>query len=170
MLETEFKSIAKALGATLAIKENKIDIGGGVRSPNRVFYLSLSYKDRIIHIRNATGTYFVGKVMSKITQPKASLEFEITTRSHFSSLFTRNKEHFRFKAQNKTINSFLRQSVGFSQLRLIAKHTVFEPTIIGKNSDDGFQIVIEYHLQFNNWWTVIKPITLFYKEFIDRFG
>jgi hypothetical protein len=169
MLETEFERIAKGVGATLTIQDENLDISGGIRSPNLVFDLTLSYKNRIINIRNSTGTYFAGRVSSKITKPSESLEFEVTTRSHFSSLFKRNKDRFKLKTKNINIDSFLKHSTGFAELCAIAKDTVFEPTILGQNTDDDFELITEYHLQFSSWWEVIKPIIQFYKEFIDKF-
>lgn len=170
MLKTEFKKIAKEEGATLIIQDKKIDIGGGVRSPDLAFLLGLQYKGRTINISNSTGTYFVGQISCVIFEPKESLEFEMTTRSHFSNLFSRKKDRFKIVSQNVNIGVFMRHSVGLTKLKTIAKDTVFEPTILGQNTENEYQLITEYHLQFKDWPQVIQPLILFYKEFIDRFG
>jgi len=54
-------------------------------------------------------------------------------------------------------------------MKAIAKETSFEPTIIGENTREGYNLIIEYSLLFQDWIQVIEPIIKFYKEFIDRF-
>lgn len=54
-------------------------------------------------------------------------------------------------------------------MKAIAKETSFEPTIIGENTREGYNLIVEYSLLFDNWTQVIEPIIKFYKEFVDRF-
>ncbi len=169
MLKTEFEKIAIEEGASLTIQDEKIDFGGGVRSPNLIFSLTLEYRGRTINISNSTGTYFVGRIDCIISNSKESFEFEMTTRSHFSNLFSRKKDQFKLVSQNINVEVFLGNSVGLSKLKTIAKNTLFEPTIFGQNVGNTFQLITEYHLQFSDWPQVIQPLILFYKEFIDRF-
>ena len=168
-MDSIFKEIADNVGAKLEIIDDKYIYTDGSRSPHIVYSLSLNYKDRIIRITNSTGTTFVGNAVCIVSKPKESLEFEILTRSHFVNLFYRSKDRFKIETQNENIKSFLRQSDGFSKMKIISKDVMFDPTFIGKNTSEGFQLVTEYHLQFNNWWEVVEPLFLFYKEFIDRF-
>lgn len=169
-LITEFKDIAKQLGATLHFSEDKIDIGGGARSPHCVFLLNLNYKGRTIKIKNATGTYFYGYVQSIILDRQSSKEFKLTTKSHFSNLFSRKKDRFKIQTSSNDIKTFIQTSESVLELRQIAQKDVFEPTIIGINSNGKYELIIEYSLQFNDWPEVIIPIVDFYKAFIDKYG
>ena len=91
------------------------------------------------------------------------------TRSHFANFFYRKKDRFNIKTNNENIKSFLRQSDGFSKMKVISKEVMFDPTFIGQNTNNEFQLVTDYHLQFNNWWEVIEPLFIFYKEFIGHY-
>ncbi|MEM5566330.1 hypothetical protein WNY78_14505 [Psychroserpens sp. AS72] len=169
-LVTEFEDIAEQLGATLHFSENKINIGGGVISPNCVFLLNLNYKGRTIKIKNATGTYFYGNVQSVILNRQSSLEFQLTTKSHFTNLFSRKKDRFKIQTSSNDIKTFIQTSESILGLRQITQKDVFEPTIIGINSNGKYELLIEYSLQFNDWPEAIIPIVNFYKAFIDKFG
>lgn len=163
-----FQKIAEQEDAIFMFNEDTIDLGNGSRDFDMTYHLSLEYKDRTINIINKTGTTGVGRVVCIISSSqKDSLVFEMITRSHFVSLFFKNR--YKLKTQNPNIKYFLRHSKSFKEMKDIAKRTSFEPTIIGENSEEGFELIIEYHLQFPDWTEVILPIISFYKEFIDRF-
>ncbi len=170
MIKTKFKKIAEEEGATIKISDEDILIGGGVRSPNLEFFLTLPYKDKKITLYNASGTSYEGRVTTKFSEPKEALVFEMTTRNHFIQLFYWNKNRFKVRAENPGIESFLRNSVALENLKNIAKDTAFEPRIVGENTKDGFRLIITYHLQFSDWTQVVSPLLQFHKEFIDKFG
>ncbi len=76
-------------------------------------------------IVNKTGTQFYGHVSCDFSEPLANLEFEITTRSHFVSLFIKDKERIKTKTRSGKINSFLKQYTAFRELCRISKDTIF---------------------------------------------
>ncbi len=170
MVKTRFKKIAEEEGAALKISDEDIPLGGGVRSPNLVFLLTLNYKGKKITLYNATGTSYEGRVTTVIGEPKDALTFEMTTRNHFINLFYFNKNRFTVRTKNPNIESFLRNSSALKRLKKIAQDTAFEPRIAGENNKDGFQLIITYHLQFSDWTQVVSPLLQFHKEFIDRFA
>ena len=169
-LVEEFEDIAKQLGATLHISESTVGVGGGATSPDCVFLLDLIYKGKTIHIKNATGTHFYGYIQSTILPRESPLEFKLTTISHFSNLFLRKKDRFKIQTASNDIKSFIRTNESVTGLRETAKMDVFEPTIIGLNTDGKYQLTFEYSLQFNDWPDAIIPIVNFYKAFIDKYG
>lgn len=163
-----FKKIAEKEDAIFSFNEETLNIGEGERSPHLNYFLIKKYGEKTISINNTTGTLFVGHTTCLIPKRMDSLTFEMTTRSHFLSLFFRGSR-FRFSKASPDITKFMENSIGFNQLKAISNDTSFEPTIIGESNHKGFKLIIKYHLKFDNWTQVIEPIILFYKEFIDRF-
>jgi len=168
-LKLELEHIANEIGATLAIKEESIRAGGGAHSPELSFLLKITHHGHVIRIHIHAGTTAVGKVECLLPKLNQSLEFEITTVSHFVNLFLRKGGRFRIESKNEEVKTFFNQSIGLAKMRGIAKKDSFDPLIYGKNRGEEFRLITEYHLQFDNYWEVIKPIILFNKEFINLF-
>ena len=132
--------------------------------------LSFKHKEIDIVLRNETGTAYVGSVMSTFTTIRHSLEFELTTRSHFSRLFIKAKRPFTIKTSNLNLNRFLSENESLKKLEEIASATKFAPHIKGFYEGSIFKLKVDYHLEFSNWQQVIEPLFNFYKDFIDRFS
>lgn len=170
MLSKLFKDIAEEEGAKLEITDEILDFGDGSRCPHLVYKIRLIYKEKHINFINKTGTQFYGLVSCDFPEKLKNLEFEITTRSHFTSLFVKNKERIKITTQSAKINSFLKQSSAFRELVQISNNTVFEPWILAKNIEEKYNITTKYSLQFSDWTQSIRPIIKFQKEFIDYFN
>ena len=169
MIKSIFEKIAVEENATFDYKRQIVSISDGARSPYTNLNLTINYKSKTIKINNQIGTTAVGRVTSLISRKKLDLEFRITTRSHFLNLFYRNNHRFKISTNNNfKVKNLFKNNLTFNQLKKIADTTQFEPTFIGQNNNDGFTVITEYHLQFNNWHEVIQPLILFYKEFIDQ--
>lgn len=164
-----FKSIAEKEDAIFSFDEEIITVGAGVRDSHLNYFIKKEYRDIAIYLKNTTGTTFVGHVTCLIPKRMDAIAFEMTTRSHFLSLFFKGNR-FKFSKTSPEVTEFMKNSIGFSQLKAIANDTSFEPTILGESNRKGFKLTIKYHLQFENWTQVIGPFMLFYKEFIDRFN
>lgn len=169
MPELELKKIAEEEGATLIINDGKIDTGTGFYIADLNYLLVVKYKQKTINISIKTSPSTVGKVSCDICNPKKYLEFKMTTRSHFENLFFR-KDRFKLISRNPNIDVFFKNSIGMAELKEITKSTAFEPIILGVNTEESYKLIIEYSLKFSDWHQVVKPIILFCKEFIDKFG
>ncbi|MEP0265186.1 hypothetical protein [Dokdonia sp.] len=164
----KFKEIAAKENGTFYFSDSDIGIGGGVRSPHVILQLRIPYKDYEIFINNKTGTSFVGTYSCTLPLALKAPDFTIQTRNHLSTLFSRNKKNrFKITTEQEKLNEFLKKSSSLNALNTIAKDTIFEPYIYGKNSETDYQFKIEYHLQFNNWTQVLEPLITFNKEIID---
>ncbi len=169
MKEFEFLRIAETENAEYSFQEKKVDLGGGARSPYIIHLLKLKYKGCLITIKNETGTSFNGLITCVIQTQKKSLTFQLTTRSHLTTLFSKNNQRFKIESGNININNFLKNSNSIALLNEIAKKDTFEPQITGKYEDDVYKLITEYSLQFSDWIQVLQPFIDFYKEFIDTF-
>lgn len=163
-----FKEIAAKEQGTFYFSDNVLDIGGGIDSPNVIFHLKIPYKGHEISIINKTGTSFVGTYYCTLPLGLKAPDFTIETRSHFSTLFSRNKKkRFKIATDHTKLNTFLEKSTTLNTLNTIAKDHIFEPYIYGINTSTEYQLKIEYHLQFDNWTQVLEPLIAFKKELID---
>lgn len=166
----KFKEIATKENGTFYFSDSDIGIGGGVHSPHVILQLKIPYKGYEISITNKTGTNFVGTYSCALPLALKAPDFTIQTRNHLSTLFSRNKKNrFKIETEHVKLNEFFENSSSLNALNTIAKDTVFEPYIYGKNSETEYQFKIEYHLQFDNWTQVLEPLIAFNKEIIDTF-
>ncbi|WP_298902963.1 hypothetical protein [uncultured Psychroserpens sp.] len=169
MLNTIFKNIAQEENADLEIVEDVVSYSDGSRSPHLIYKMYIPYKGCTIHFVNKTGTEFYGIVVSNFPKKMENLEFEISVRSHFISLFTTKIDRIRLDTKSALVSSFFKQSSAFKTLSQISESTVFEPSIIGANNEDIFNVTTKYSLQFSDWTKSIKPIIQLQKQFIDFF-
>ncbi len=164
----KFKEIVIKENGTFYFSDNDIDIGDGVNSPRVIFYLKIPYKNYEISIINETGTAYVGTYFCSLPLALKAPDFTIETRSHLSTLFSRNKKkRFKITTEHTKLNEFLNKNSSLTMLNTIAKDTIFEPYFYGKKSKTDYQFKIEYHLQFDNWTQVLEPLIAFNKEMID---
>uniref|UniRef100_UPI0025D3293A hypothetical protein n=1 Tax=Winogradskyella sp. TaxID=1883156 RepID=UPI0025D3293A len=162
--------IAEEEGADLEMIDEVISYTDGSRSPHLVYKMNIDYKGKTIHFVNKTGTEFYGLVTCDFPKVMEKLDFEISTRSHFISLFVGSNQRIKVKTQSAQINSFFKQSSAFRELRRISKDTVFEPSIIGTNVNGKYNITTKYSLQFTDWTRSIQPIIQLQKQFVDYFS
>ena len=170
MIKSEFIRIAKQEGAKLSCNDKDIATGVGVRSPRLIYALRINHKGYDVTIVNETGTSFIANITASFPVSKQSLDFDLTTKSHLSTLFSRTKERFKLESNNANINTFIKNNAGLKQLNLLAKDTTFAPSISGKYSNDNYILKTHYHLQFSDWTQVIEPFIQFYRTFIDEFS
>lgn len=170
MVKGEFKRIAEKEGGKLSYQDKDISIGGGVKSPKLVFLLKINHKGHDISIVNETGTSFVAKITCHLPVSKTSLNFDLTTKSHLSTLFSRTKNRFKIDSNNSNLDAFIKNDLALKQLNALANETTFAPSISGNYNEDSYTLVTKYHLQFSDWTQVIEPLIAFYRAFIDEFG
>ena len=170
MIKSEFIRIAKKEGGKLSYKDKDIAVGGGVRSPRLVFVLKINHKNHDITIINNTGTSFVANITAHFPVTTTTLDFDLTTKSHLSTLFSKTKERFKVKSNHQNITNFTKNDNGLKQLNTIAQDGLFHPTINGSYTKGSYTLESKYHLQFDDWTQVIEPFIQFYKAFIDEFS
>ncbi len=170
MIKSEFIRIAKQEGGKLSYKDKDISVGGGVRSPKVIYLLKVPHKDYEITIINETGTSFVANITAQFPVTRQSLDFNLTTKSHLSTLFSRTKERFKLNSNTANITSFIKNNESVKQLNTIAKDTLFEPNIIGSYNNGVYTLESKYHVQFSDWTQVIEPLIQFYRTFINEFS
>ncbi|OAB81558.1 hypothetical protein [Cochleicola gelatinilyticus] len=169
MFKKEFKRIASLENGTFYYHDKNIAVGGGVRSPRIIYLLMVDYKGYTIKIKNETGFSYHGIITCEMKTNGKPLEFELTTRSNFSSLFRRNKERFQINARHLNVEAFLKQSDILKELEQVARKDLFEPTITGVYDGSIFRLTTKYHLQFSDWTQVLEPFISFYKQWIDKY-
>jgi hypothetical protein len=167
MVIEEFKRLSEIHNGELSIKEDTLPTYNGGRDFFYTLFLRIRYEGRIIDIKNTTGAP-VGTVTCNFGKQKNDLEFSMTTRDVFISIFFKGSR-FKFKNSSPNIDRFFSNSDSFKQLEEITKKTAFEPSIIGEHQNNNYQLKFLYSLKFDNWVQVIEPIINFYKEFIDEF-
>ncbi len=170
MIKTEFKRIAKKENGKLSYKDQDISIGGGARNPKLIYILKIEHNGNEISIVNQTGTSFIANINARFPVTKQSLDFDLSTKPHLSTLFSKTKERFKVKSNNPNIAAFMRNNAGLDQLNALANDTSFSPSINGSYEKDGYILRSEYHLQFSNWTQAIEPFIQFYRSFLDEFG
>ncbi|WP_299764862.1 hypothetical protein [uncultured Dokdonia sp.] len=163
-----FKNIASEENGKFYFSDEGLAIGWGVRSPQMTFQLEIPYKDYIIYISNKTGTQYIGRCICKLPLAIKAPDFTIETKSHFSTLFSFNKNNrFKIISKHKKLSVFLKDNDTLKQLNKIAKDSIFEPTISGTNSETEYILTTKYHLEFDNWTHVLKPLIKLNKELIN---
>lgn len=170
MIKSEFIRIAKKEGGKLSYVDKDISIGGGVKSPNLIYALRIGHNNYEINIVNQTGTNYVAYINARFHVTKQSLDFDLTTKTHLSTLFSKTKERFKVKSNNSNIATFIRNDIGLNQLNTLANDTSFAPSINGSYDEGCYVLKSKYHLQFSDWTQVIEPFIQFYRSFIDEFG
>lgn len=170
MIKTEFRRIAEKHSGRFQYKDKDTATYQGVYSPNVFFKITCPYNNSEIKIINNTGYHYSGTISSKFKTVLHSLELNLTTRTHFSRVFSKSKSPFKIKVKNLNLKAFLEQSKSFEELEHIAATTKFEPFISGLYKDGLFVLNTKYHLQFQDWQQVLEPLIMFYKEFIDEFA
>lgn len=163
-----FKEIAAKEQGTFYFSDEGLLVGWGVRSPQATFQLEVPYKGHVIYISNKVGNQFTGKCICKLPLGLKAPDFTIKTKSHLSTLFSFNKKNrFKIDSKHKKLITYLKKNDSIKVLNQVAKNDIFEPTIYGKNTKTDYQLIIKYHLEFDNWTQVLQPIITFKKELID---
>lgn len=162
------EKIAKKAGASLYFNEALVYKGFGVRDTATNVKIVLDYRNKTVVLTNFLGVGATGLVYCRDLSYNASGEFELVTRSHWETLFFRNRNRFKLNCDHSGIRNFIRTNSAVKTLKNLANEQAFEPRITGKNVAENFHLEMEYHLAFENWWEAILPILKFYKDFIDR--
>ena len=170
MYLTRLKKIAEIENASFVYNDKNIAIGGGVSSPKVQYQLKIPYNDNTIIIYHETGTAYFATLFCKFKTKQTSLDFTLSTKSHFMRLFSKKKPSFKIQTENINITRFLNNSNTIKELSVIADQRNFTPYIVGKYANDSYTLSIKYHLEFDDWTDPVSPFIQFYKDFIDSYA
>jgi hypothetical protein len=162
-----FEEIAKEERADCNIEDSKTRVGGVVIF-EATYDLSIDYNGKLIRVHNILGGMASGELEMLLPKQSDQTKFEITTKSPFSSLFSRKKERVKISSKDHSIIKFFNDSSELQKIQDIIKDTGFEPYIKGKNTKYGFLVRTEYHLAFEERREVIRPLIALYKSIAKR--
>lgn len=131
-----------------------------------LYELKISYKDHFIFVRNELGQSNMGKIVAVLKHANFP-DFEITTRNHFTKLFSGDKSTFRIKCDNDSLANYIRQRIGMCNLEQIAKDNLFEPKIYTSLHENKTEIITDYHLEFEDKTGALTALVSFYKSLVD---
>lgn len=138
----------------------------GSRISVSVYELKFYYNTHLIIIKNELGLSNMGKICTVLNRPNIP-DFEITTRDHFSKLFSRNKATFKIKCKDSLFSDFIQRKINLSMLEKIAEDNLFEPKIHTCVSGLEMEIITDYHLEFKDKMGALSALIHFYKSLID---
>jgi hypothetical protein len=166
-MEHIFRDIAEQENGTLFIKDEIVSMGMGVRSPYTIYTIRLMYKGVKVTVHNQVGTTAIGTITCQYPYDINIPNFELETRSNFSTVFRGKKNRFRISCSDPEFSEFIRQQISNPDiLKLVRKHQ-FEPYLTYKDSLKEKTVVTEYNLLFEDWPLVISPLLTLNKEIID---
>ena len=167
MIESQLEKIASELNGEYTIEDYKISFTDGSRSPETYHKVKYEYAESEIFILIQTGFTETARVMTTLSPFTRPIEFEIDCVSPFENLFLRRKSRFKVKCENKNFKYFL-ENKALSIFDNIMKSENYNPRIFTQKLDSKNQIVIEFHLGFENWMEIFDEITEFLKSIIDE--
>ncbi|TVZ51418.1 hypothetical protein [Dokdonia sp. Hel_I_53] len=164
MYKTFFENIAATYGGKFLYKDKDISIGGGIRLPKVQYILKIPLENTEILISNITGKEFSARLSMNIDLPSQVPNFELSTDSHFKSLFKKKSDRFKIKSESDALTEFLENNIHIKELEKIAEDDAFEPYITGEFKDSSYQVEAEYHLEFDNWNSPVIPFIKLFKD------
>lgn len=167
MIESRLKQIASNENGEYSVKEQSRIFADGSRCPEIEHRIQISYNDCDIKIFISTGFLEIANVNCILSSYIRPIDFEIESVSPFMNLFLRRKSIFKVKCKNKNFKYFLE-----NKALLIFDDDIntknFAPTIYSKKEGRSNNIVMEFHLAFEDWIDIFEDVILFFKSVIDE--
>lgn len=164
-----FTNIAKEENCEVYIGDEKFgDKLSGTFLVESTFQLKINYKGKNILIQHTLGAHGMAEITVELPKQSNGMKFTITTKSHFSTLFSRNKDRVKITCKDSSLVKFFEENDSIKSIKEICKEAEFEPYITGSNENDSFKIRTDYHLLFEQRNLVLRPLINFYKALIDR--
>ena len=166
-MQNEYKALADSYeNAIFSFNDFKVGGVGGSRMTISEYHIEIPYKNMIINVSNELGNHNLGKV--DVTLSNCNFHsFEITSRNHFMSLFSRKKEMLKISCTNNTFKNTLQNTAIASGLEKIAKQNAFEPHIASNYTNGKWNVSTKYHLEFEDKIGALKALIDFHKLLID---
>ncbi|WCM40952.1 hypothetical protein MG290_08245 [Flavobacterium sp. CBA20B-1] len=166
-MQNEYKALADSYkNALFSFTDYKVGGIGGSKLPISEYIIEVTYKNMTIKMRNELGNYNLGTVDLILSNCNFH-SFEITSRNHFMSLFSRKKEMLKISCNNLSFRNTLQETVINCGLEKIAKQNAFEPHIVSSYKDGKWKVASKYHLEFEDKIGAANALIDFYKLLID---
>ena len=166
-IQKVFKELAEKEGGTFSFEDANAISPKGVAMPYVTFLLKFEYKGHHFQIENSTGTQYVGHMICKLNNSLKIPDFQIDSISHFKNLFVWRKHRIKATSKSRNVLHFLEKNPALKELRSIGKNEKFSPQIIC--SSKNRTIETKYHLEFDDWTSVLEPLIQLHKDLIDGF-
>ncbi len=166
-MQNEYKAVADSYeNAIFSFNDFKVGGVGGSRMIISEYHIEIPHKSMIIKVSNELGNHNLGKV-DLILNNCNFYNFEITSRNHFMSLFSRKKEMLNIECSNNIFKKTLQNIAITSGLEKVAKQNAFEPHITSNYTNGKWIISTKYHLEFEDKLGALKALIDFHKLIID---
>jgi hypothetical protein len=164
-----FNKIHKIEGGVLDITRDSQFSGRevGVREDQEKYHLVFNYNGITININCGLGLQSVARITCVLPKSNELNNFEISTKSHLSLLFSSNKNRFKIETQNNILSKMIANNLSYKELQSISKQTKFQPLIMGTTKNKTYTITTEYHLIFDERNETFIPLIQFFKDLID---
>lgn len=143
--------------------------GFGAREDQEEYHLAFNYNGITISVNCGLGLQSVARITCVLPKSNELNNFEISTRSHLSLLFSSNKNRLKIETQNNILSKMIENNLSYKELESISKRTKFQPLIMGTTKNQTYTIITEYHLIFDERNETFIPLIQFYKDLIDYF-
>lgn len=170
MIKTHFKKVAEDHQGEFRFTERIFWLSNGGQMPELHFQLDIPYKDHQIIVNNKTGVSYEGLVLLKVAKLSYPIHFSMHTISHFKNLFLFKKDRFVVQSDNENIKYFVENEPNLVAAYGIAQKENFSPIIATSEREGRFNVTIKYHLEFDDWETVLDPLIGFCKNLADEYG
>ena len=167
MIESKLEKIASDENGKYTIEDYKTSFTDGSRSPETYHIVTFEYRESEIRIVVQNGFIETARVIVTLSTYTRPIEFEIDCISPFENLFLRRKTRFKVKCKNKNFKHFL-ENKALSIFDNVMESENYNPRFYTQVENSNNQIVIEFHLGFENWTDIFNEITTFLKLIIDE--
>lgn len=167
MIKSKLKQIASNENGKYSIKEHARIFADGSRCPEVEHNIIFNYNDCDIKIFVSTGFVETSKTTCTLSSYIRPIDFEIESFSPFINLFLRRKSRFKVKCKNKNFKHFL-DSNALSVFNKSMRTKNFAPHIFSQNHGSANNIIMEFHLAFEEWVEIFEEVISFYKKVIDE--
>jgi len=164
-----FTNIAEEENCELYIGDEKFgDKLRGTFIVESTYQLKINDKNKNILIQHTLGAHEMAEITVELPKQSDSMKFTIATKSHISTLFSRNKDRVKITCKNLSSAKFFEENDSMKLIRAICIEAEFEPYITGSNENGSFKIRTDYHLLFEQRNLVLRPLINLCKALINR--
>jgi hypothetical protein len=162
-----FKSLAIEFNASLTINGYPHDLEKQSEAQRSHYKLLIPYKKETLSLEYMVGAQHTASMSIIVEEITEKCAFEVTTRSHFMSLFSGKANKVQVKSENLDLKRMIESNEHFLEMKRLIQNSRFEPLIFGKYTRDGYLMKTEYHLVFPKRTQEIHSLIHFHQALID---
>ncbi len=167
MIESKFQEIATEVNGIYKINDAKYNGGRSGVIPVTEHLLRVEYKSNIIDVKYEFGNTNVAQVVSTFQCKRILTPFQLSTKSHFGRLFSKNKSPWKVKCHDKEVKYLFERLLNSAGLKQMAEERAFEPELIGTLAGQKYTLKTKFYLGFDDKEESLLPMINFYKMVID---